>query len=345
MIQRMVPFAAVGLLLFGDKLATDYTASRKLRFSSEMSVDMKTTSMKMERDGEPVEIPGGGGGPSSSQGRVLTWVDKVVEHKDGAPTKVQRAFGDLKSTMTMTFGENENTSDRDGALNGITLELSAGEDGKVEAKALEGETPPSEALVGHHLTLSLDAFLPDGEKADGDTWELDKEQVARGLGLDLVQALFPPKTEEPAAGGSGSGGGRSRGSRGGGGASFLAAAEWEGKATLSDATEDYEGATCRVIKLEISASGEMADSGFGGRGGRMFDMQPALVFATTYEVKLEGRLLFDAAKKMPVHLEISGTMTVESVREGEGRDGGTFRSESTQEGELKLEASCTIETE
>lgn len=345
MIQRMVPVAAFGLLLFGDKLATDYSAARSVRFTSEMSVDTKST-MRMERDGQPVEPQGGMGGGSSSQGRVVTWVDKVLEHKDGAPTKVRRVFGDLKSTMTFMRGDQEQTRDSDGPLAGVTLELSLGSDGKVEAKVVDGKEPQSEALVGHHLALSLDAFLPDGEKAEGDSWDLEKEQINVGLGTDIVQALFPRPPEDASAGGGEGGGRRSRGGSGGfGGGSLLSTAEWEGKATLSDATEEYEGATCKVIKLELEASGDLPEPSFGGGRGRAFEPETAAAFfASTYEIKLEGRLLFDAKAKLPVRLELEGTLKTESSREFPGRDGGSpTKIDSTSEGEVKLEASCAIE--
>jgi hypothetical protein len=303
-----------------------------------MSMDMETTSMHVERDGQPIEASGG---MSSSTKREIAWTDKVLEHKDGAPTKVRRAFGDLKQSSAYTFGENENTSERDGSLNGVTLELTRGDDDKVEAKAVEGDAP-GEALVGHQLTLPLDAFLPDKEVAADDGWELDAAAIKRGLGIDLTNVLFPPPAEEPSSGGDS--GGRRRGGRGfGGGTSMLLSNDkWEGKATLSDAKEDFEGAACHVIKIELSSDGQLEEPSSGGGRGRAFGVEAAAFFETTYEVKLEGRLLFDAKTKLPVHLVLEGKAKIDSRREFE-RDGVTSKFESTQEGDVKFEATASVE--
>jgi hypothetical protein len=330
--------AAFGLLFVGaHEIATDYNQTRSVHFASEMSMEMEQTSSRMERDGQPVENPWGSGGMSSATTRQLEWTDKLLEHKDGAPTKVQRKFGEQKQGSTMVFGENERSDERDGALAGVTLELTLGDGGEVEAKAIEGDAP-GESLKGHRLTLSLDAFLPEKAVDDGDAWELDAAAVKRGLALDLNPILFPPPTEEP----SGDSGRGRRGPRGGSGGMLLMSAEWEGKATLSDSTEEYDGAACQIIKLEIEADGTLEEPSFGGGRGRAFGLEAAAVFETTYEVKLEGRLLYDAIQKLPVRLELEGKAKIESNRSFE-REGSTTKMESTQEGTIRLEATASVE--
>lgn len=343
MFTRSSSVAAFGLLFLGaGELATDYKAQRTLLYTSEMSMEMETTSMSMERDGQPVDFPGGGGS-STANTRKLEWSDKVLEHKDGVPTKVQRKFGELKQGMSFVFGDNENASERDGALNDVTLELTRGEDGKVEAKAVDGDADGN-ALVGHHLELSLDAFLPEKKVENGDAWDIDAAAIKRGLVIDLNNVLFPP--QEPSGGEGGGGEGRRgpRGPRGGSGSSLLSNAAWEGKATLSADTEEYEGASCQVIKLEFEADGELEEPSFGGGRGRAFGIGSAALVETTYEVKLEGKLLFDAAKKLPVHLELEGKAKIDSNRSFE-REGSKTVMQSTQEGDIKIEASVSVEKE
>lgn len=337
--------AALGLVAWGMvELRTDYTAERSLSYTSSMEMEMETTSMRMERDGQPVEMPGGGSGMGNGQAREVAWTDKVLEHKDGKPTKVQRVFGELASSMTMTFNGEDQTRESKGALDGVTVELSLDEEGKVQAEVKEGDAP-GEALVGHHLTLSLDEFLPEGDVAAGDSWELEKETIQRGLGLDLVSALFPPPPQgegERGGGGEGGGGGR-RGSRGprGPSGSILMQADLKGKATLSEESEEVEGTTYRVIKLEVTASGALEEPSFGGGGrGRAFEPAMPLVVETTYSVELEGKLLFDPKAKLPASFELEGTLKIESRREGDFQ-GTSFKSESVQEGDIKFTATVT----
>jgi hypothetical protein len=61
MSVKWLCLAAVASLVRGDdKLSTDYTRDRLVRVESESSLEMETTSMKMERDGQPVDSPMGG---------------------------------------------------------------------------------------------------------------------------------------------------------------------------------------------------------------------------------------------------------------------------------------------
>ena len=335
--------AALGLAAFAlVELRTDYTAERSLSYTSSMEMEMETTSLRMERDGQPVEIPGGGGGMAMGEASEVTWTDKVLEHKDGKPTKVKRTFGDFEGSSSMTMGGEEQTRERKGALDGVTVELSLDEEGKVVAEVKEGDAP-CEALVGHHLTLALDEFLPEGDVAAGDSWELEKEAIQRGLGIDLAGVLFQ-RPQDGGGGGGGEGGGGRRGSRGPRGSmagAVLMQADLEGKATLAEELEEVDGTSYRVIKLEITASGSMEEQGMGGGGrGRAFEPTAPTLVETTYSIELEGKLLFDPKAKLPASLSIDGTLKVESRREGDFQ-GTSFKSESIQEGDIKFAATVT----
>lgn len=339
--------AALGLAAFAlAELRTDYTAERSLSYTSSMEMELETTTMRMERDGQPVEMPGGGGGMAMGEASEVTWTDKVLEHKDGKPTKVKRVFGVLEGSTTTSFGGEEQTRERKGALDGVTLELSLDEEGKVAAEVKEGDAP-GEALVGHHLTLALDEFLPEGDVAAGDSWELEKGAIQRGLGLDLAGVLFQRPQEGGGGGGGGGeggGGGRrgQRGPRGGMAGAVLMQAELEGKATLAEELEEVDGISYRVIKLEITASGSMEEQGgMGGGGrGRAFEPTAPTFVETTYSIELEGKLLFDPKAKLPASLSIDGTLKVESRREGDFQ-GTSFKSEMVQEGDIKFSATVT----
>jgi len=344
-MYKPILLTAVALLAGGTKLATDYSADKGFKVEFESELSMKTTSMSVERDGEPVEARGMGDN-ASSMSRKAVYTDKIVAAKDGKPTKLTRAFEALSGSSTFTFGGEETTRDLEPQLTGVTLSLETAENGDVTVKVAEGKAPADDAcLEGHHMQLALDKFLPADEVADGASWELDKDAVRVALALDLEKALYPrPAPTEGDAPSGGGGGGRGRGRMGGSDGAVLDLAEWEGKATLTDETAEKDGVACRVIAIEIKAKGEMPEPPprEGGRRGQALGLGRELeaAFGTTYKIELEGKLYFSSADKRPVEFELEGSVAQESEREFE-REGSTTRMHSTREGIYKQTVSVT----
>ena len=94
-----------GVLVLGQGLATDYQKAGRLRIETTSSFSMETTSFSMEVDGQPVDNPRGGGGPSSKEKRSIVLVDEYLESKDGRPSRVRRTFDKLEAAGTTEFGE------------------------------------------------------------------------------------------------------------------------------------------------------------------------------------------------------------------------------------------------
>lgn len=345
MYTRVFSSALALICVTGGSHSTDYSKERALRVTSEFEMRSETTST-VERDGQPSESPMGA--MSSSQKRRTVHVDRVVEHEDGAPKKVRRHFEELKHEGTMSFGDQERSDEREGALVDVTLELTRGEDDEVEIKVVEGDEPVGEALEGHRLELALDALLPDGDVEAGAEWKPDSDAVKRALGVDLSNVLFPPPApEEPQGGEGGSGRGRGRSSRGPSMTSALMQqADWECTAKLTDGETEFEGAKCVTIELEMSAEGSMPEPEGGSSGGRMFGGAFAVYsFArpeNSYEIKLEGKLLFDTARRMPVRLELEGTLSMENHMEYT-RNESTMKIDSQTEGEIAIEITLAEE--
>jgi hypothetical protein len=339
-MQAKVWLAVFGLAAIGgERLATDYSTKDGRRVHATLEFQIEVTSMEATRDGEPLQ--GMSGGMSSESTRTIEHVDRVLEHDESGPKRVRREFVALEIERSTSFGEQSNDETQEGSLAGATLELTRGDDGEVEAKVVDGSEPDeASALEGHRLELALDALLPGDEVDAGGEWELDNDAVRRALALDLHKALFPekPPEEQPAEGGRERG--RFRGRGGPRDASLLLRAEWTGTAKLTDETEEFEGATCAVIELEIEGQGDVPQMGPGGGGGRAFGLAPLAREDNTFEIELEGRLLFDKAKKQPVHLEIDGTisMTTHSEREF-GESKMVFHAEYS--GEISVEVSVS----
>lgn len=351
--------AAAGLLFSaGTELTTTYTPERTLRIEATTTISMETTDSSIIRDGEPMEGGMGGGGGSEEVTKIVQ-LDTVLESKDGAPVKVKRVYETVEGSSTRTFGEQSMDSERESPFSGIELELTL-DDGDVVVEVTDGDEPDEELLVGHRLGLALDALLPDGEIDVDDTWELEPEALQQVLGIDLTTILFPRQAPEDQGGrGEGErGGGRGRGMRGGGGSStgaLFKSEDWETEAKLVSIDEETEFGVVAVIEFTASCSGDMPErergGGRGGRGGGDgggFSLAPDASLATlrenTFEIELDGKLLFSMAEGRPVSLEVEATMVLEShtVR---SRGESEIEINRTQEGTFTYVVEVSVEAD
>ena len=349
---RLFFSALIGLPLIGGQLlTTDYTRDQALRIEVESSFSMETVDFSMEVDGEPQESRWGGG-MNSTESRRIVMIDTVLEHDDGTPTRIRREFEELSADSIRQMGDREFESERECPLNEVVLELSL-DGGDVTAEVIEGSEPDNEAVLeGHQLTLALDALLPEEEVEAGDSWKMEGDAMLRAVGFDVEAALFPPPTRD-AEGGDGEGGrgGRGRGMRGGGAdaARFFQNGDWTVEATLEADTEDWQGVTCHVIKLEVEGEGELPERERGDRGGRggggggggaaMLASAP-IAPENSYEVELEGVLYFSVEGGCPVHFEVEGSVATESVTE-RSRGESSMVMTSSKEGQFKYSVDVT----
>jgi hypothetical protein len=333
---------ACSTLLFvpGHTLATKYVAETKYSVESKFELSLETTEMKMERDGEPMEPRGGGGG--STVKRHSVWTDQVLAAVDGKPTKMRRTFDGLEQTTTTKTGESEREVSSDTPLLGLTLELELDEAGKIGVTVVDGDAPSEAALLdGHALALQLDALLPAEPIEDGASWDLDQNAIRTVLGVDLQEKLFvrQPTGE---AGAEGAEGGGARGNRGGGGGRnnrIFNLAEWSGEAKLQG-EEEVDGIACWVVALEIKGEGELPapEVRAGGRRGQWLS-SAAPARGNPFEIELAGALKFAKAEHRPVALELTGSARLESNMERTIQE-STLRIRSVQEG--TIEYSITV---
>ena len=333
-------------LVGGTTLGTDYAKERALKIETDYQVAMETVESSMERDGQPVEGRGMGGGKSDSTWHIVQ-VDEVQSHEGKKPTKVKRTYEKVGGERNFSMGDTDRKSDLESPFEGATLQLT-GEGENVKVEFLEGKKPDHEgALEGHRLELALDALLPDKDVEKDAHWDLDAAQIKRALGLDLRKALYPPPpAPEGAGGGGGGGGGGRRGGmgRGGGGGGIPADAEWTGKAKLVSLDEEVDGQKCAKVEIQIGAHGDLPEQAMGGGGrGRMFEPESALpFFASTYSVEAKGEFYFSLDSKRPVKLELEGTQEIVVDREMK-REESTMKMHSKQQGKLKVKIAVSEE--
>ena len=314
---------SISAALVASSLATDYSKQRTLRTVAELTTSMETTNLEVTRDGEPVDMSERGGGGGSEDTRRVVQIDQMIESADGEPTKVHRTYETIEGVASSERGDR----DYECPLSGVTLALTSTGDG-VEVEVVEGDEPDDDAMLeGHELAFALDALLPDSDVAEGDSWDVDADDVKRALGLDLQRVLFQPAQREGGGEGRGErgGGGRGRGGRGGGGGAgglrLLAQADWNAKATLAE-SDEHEGLACAVIELEFKASGEMEVREREGRRRRdeALSLPTSSLPENTYEIEIEGRLLFSKELGRPVLLELEGQVSTSSYTERDRGD-------------------------
>ena len=326
--------ACLGALVGGTKLETVYSAEKALQVEITFQ-QTSETSTTMERDGEPVEGPGGGMGASSEMTYTETFVDRYVAVDAGKPTKVRRSWSEVGGKTAMSMGDQSSEREMESPFEGLEIEIEADAE---SAKVIAGTEPEGEgSLTGHQLVLCLDGLLPNKDVAVDDTWELSKDAILCSLRQDFMQNMTPPPARAEGGGeGRGQRGGRG-GARGGRGGGSLKDFEWEGSAKVVGLEEDVDGVACTVVDLTMTASGTRELP----QGGRPRDGMYGLPVENTmtYKVELEGKLYYDNKAKRPLKMEVKGTANVETVREMT-REESTMRIESSQDG--KIEYSIAI---
>lgn len=354
LLQPTSAFALVGVasaatLALAAELATDYAPKRTFEVTLTQSSSTELVSMEVFIDGEPMDRGGRGGGGASSSTLTLTTTDTILESEDGAPTKVRRTFDEVSSTTSAERGGETMESEGESAFEGITIELTQGDDDEVTVEVTDGDAPEEERLEGHSLALAIDGLLPEDSVDEGDEWTIEGADLLAALGHGISRKLIDRPERE---GGDGEGrgrGGRGRGGRGGrGGGNALgmfAGAEWDVTAKMTGETEDVDGLECAVIEIEAEADGELEMGGRGegrrrdraagqeGRGGRGGTQE------TTFSAKLEGKLLWNVEGKHPVSLSIEGSAELSTDMERETQRGVMEMSRVT---EITLEASVEI---
>ena len=341
------------LTLLGTQPHTDYSADRTLRVERSFTVNSEMVDMVMIVDGE--EREGGFGGGANERTLTITTLDKVLEHKDGQPTKISRTLETISMEGSMTFRDEPQEFERTSPSEGIELELFLAKNGDLEYKLTEGDEPEGTDFGSLLLTQEIDAFLPGEEVEEGDSWDLDAEALVQGLGLGLEQSLFGRAEPQGERGERGErGGGRRGGMRGGRGGGLSGAAlsnlEWEGEAKWTAETEVVEELECIVIELSLEAEGTLPERERQGRGGRggggglwsLASTSKSQPKETSVELELEGQLLWSLEENRPVSLTLKGDFVQDMERDSSWGDREVSMSSST-EGEIEIEVTITVE--
>jgi hypothetical protein len=317
MTPRTWSIAALGLaVLGGTTLHTDYSASRSVHYEAFMEITSETT--RMERDGQPMEMPAGAG--ASGQEREVAWTDKVLEHKDGKPVRVERTFGGVKQTSTMNFGGEEQSREQKGALDSVKP-ARRGEEGKIGPRSRR-DAP---AIARRGKPSPLDAFLPEGEVADA-TSGGKADAIRRGSARPVDGAL-------PARAGTGTGQRRRRSSWPARPARWCR--ECAVHAGRARRQVQAQGRHRRGRGRRLPRDHDHDRGRRPARGTELRRRQPRSRVRDAEHLDRRDHEIAEGVRRqveLPVSLELEGTTKVDPNRESEGRDGTMMKFGSTQEG-------------
>jgi len=246
--------------------------------------------------------------------------DTYAAVEGGRVTKLVRRFGELSGREVGRFttpqGESESARERTSPMAAKTVSFTwdAGESRKVPSS----EDGVAQALLDElEPELDLLLFLPDSEVEEGESWEVDagalRYLLAWGgdLGWRFEEATDSGDLDRQ----------------------FLENATGELRAK-SAGEREVEGAPCGVVAVvfEIASSGEGQNLSPGMEG----------VQQATFEIELEGELLWDAKAGVFRSLALEGDGKVVFANEGEADVNGQ-KVAYEQEREFAVHARFAIE--
>jgi hypothetical protein len=116
---------------------------------------------------------------------------------------------------------------------------------------------------------------------------------------------------------------------------------------LIAADKEIDGVSCSIVEIKLEASGsrELPAMG-GGRRGGAFGIEAAFENTVSYDVMLQGRLVFANKEKRPVSFVLDGTLHTDSRREFTRGETST-KTHIVEDGrvEVKVEVSQEAVTE
>ena len=108
---------------------------------------------------------------------TITVTDTYVSSNGGRPEKLKRSFDSLEGLTTVSmqtdFGGEDQDMSSESDLEGLTVVFTWDDEEEAYDVALEGEDDDEELLEGLVEDMDLRVFLPPGEVAVDDTWEVD----------------------------------------------------------------------------------------------------------------------------------------------------------------------------
>ncbi len=180
----LAPVLAAGLAP-GDKVAFDpgrYTVLSK-SFAEDTTVALEVYEILM--DGSVIsqeDIPG----VSLAASHRVSMTDEYLELADGRPTKLQRTFDEIGSTVTATIDDGAGIEEHEATGSSELAEAVVAftwdpEEESFDVAFEEGDTGDEAHLAGLVEEADFRGFLPGEEVAEGDTWDVKADALSHAV--------------------------------------------------------------------------------------------------------------------------------------------------------------------
>jgi hypothetical protein len=214
--------------------------------------------------------------------RTLRYRDTVLAVDEGRPTRVRRAFEELRKHSV----DGDEERDETGVLEGRSV---LANEGRTLAELEDDGDEVEEAyLVDHALIRYADHLLPEEPVEVGERWQLAEDDLRLLIGVESRLAYFESDLEDQDE-------------------DFGRVAEEnstvQGEAEFVEVVE-RDGLSCAVVAFEVELETEVDDL-------EALGMEDGTEGALQYEVRFQGRLWYSPSEGRPVAMEMEQEGTLD----------------------------------
>jgi hypothetical protein len=316
MQRNFLPIAVLAPVLLAASWALDkpsYTpkAGNTVTKSYTVEGELELEDMSLEVNGQDVSAMAGQLEMAMKTQMKLTVTDTYEAMGAGRPAKLKRSFDEISSSTHVSqsnpmMGDQESDIPLTSELEGRTVVFTWDDAAADFEMAFATDEGDPELLTGLAEDLDLRGFLPPGEVADGDTWQIPAEAVKNVLAPGGDLSLRPETMGEMM--------GMDQFSQN----DLVGELEGDFEATYGG-TREEDGVQVAVIKLKIDASSAQdLTERMSGIREQMKEQLPEgadvdvdiSAFDSEYEYEAEGELLWNIAAGMAHALHLSGEVRV-----------------------------------
>jgi hypothetical protein len=166
---------ALALAPLADEVSYHPKEGTALTREVRRSYELKLEEISVEVNGQPMEVEGE---MEIRDSLHIVVNDEIVKLGDGRPAKLVRDYETLSGETTESSDGEDRTRERSSALEGKKVAFTWDSDEERYDVAFAGGEGDGSLLEGLQEDMDLRAFLPTGEVAAGDSWDVDAAALA-----------------------------------------------------------------------------------------------------------------------------------------------------------------------
>jgi len=310
--RASLPLVVLGPLLLASDWAGDKpsyqpkqgtTLSKRVSIENELELD----DMSLEVNGQDMSEMAGQVEIGLKVTMQLSVTDNYEALAGGRPTKLKRSFDEITSNTHVSgsnpmAGSEEKDIPLKSELEGATVVFSWDEDESSYRVTFDGQEGDEDLLDQLEENLDLRGFLPDGEVAEGDSWDIPAEAVKAALAPGGDIKLRPEGDSDPMSG-------MNQFSQN----DMIGELDGEFTAVYAGTREEEDGTRVAVIRLKIEANSarDMTEHLDEIQEQMKGNLPPGLevdisALDSEYGLEAEGELLWSLEAGLVHELSLSG---------------------------------------